>query len=74
MEIPIGIPGLIISGDEVGWTVEIKYDTQKTGGYYIFTSRDSEGYDDWVPDYKSLEKYFEESKWLIKWGPVPPRV
>lgn len=68
MEVPVGVTGRILDGEYVGWDVEVMYDAEGTGGYYVFLTRGEQGYDDWVEDAESLRAYFEETNWLIDWG------
>jgi hypothetical protein len=68
--IKIGTTGRIRKGDDVGSFVKILDDASNTGGYLIIISADknfNEGYDDWVENKASLEKYFLESNWEIDW-------
>jgi hypothetical protein len=72
MEIKIGINGLIEEGNDKGWYVRIEDDSMNTGGYLIliFDSlilRPANGFDYWVDNWKSLELFFKESGWTIKW-------
>jgi len=60
--------GTIRSGKNAGWTVVVQDDTKNTGGYLILLQGDLEGYDDWVQDLDSLEKYLQEAHWDIDWG------
>jgi len=69
--IQIGKRGRIRQGSYAGWYVLIEDDTANTGGYYVYTSRDSdfkgEGYDDWVENKELLEPFFTESEWEVDW-------
>ncbi|SDM87670.1 hypothetical protein [Actinomyces ruminicola] len=68
MEIPVGITGRILDGEYAGWEIEVMYDAEGTGGYYVFLTHGEEGYDDWVEDSDSVRGYFEEANWPIDWG------
>ncbi len=62
--------GEILEGDDKGKFIKILDDSQSTGGYLIVTSQGPKfetGYDDWVEDWDSLEGYFQESNWIIRW-------
>jgi hypothetical protein len=65
--IEINKRGIIRSGDYQGWTVFIQDDSENTGGFLILIEQGTEGYDDWVEDRASLEKYFEETNWVVDW-------
>ena len=71
VQIKIGIIGKILAGDDIGQYVKIEDDSQSTGGFLILTNLEvdftGEGFDNWVKDYKSLQKYFKESNWKISW-------
>ena len=60
--------GRVVNGDHRGWTVRVEPDRPLPPyGYYIFITKDDEGYDDWVPDRESLDGYFLESGWDVDW-------
>lgn len=66
----IGKIGKIVAGDEVGRFVKIVDDSKNTGGFLILTADDVQfhnGYDNWVEDEISLNRYFQESGWLVEW-------
>ncbi len=70
INIRTGTLGEIIEGDNKGGYVKIINDSENTGGFLILLSdrKDfSEGFDDWVENKDSLESYFRESRWKIKW-------
>lgn len=67
---PFNKIGKIIAGDEMGGFIKIINDIENTGGYYILFSENIDFvcvYDSWVENQEDLNKYFEESKWIIKW-------
>ncbi|GMR07394.1 MAG: hypothetical protein BMS9Abin26_0397 [Gammaproteobacteria bacterium] len=69
----IGKIGVIKSGANKDWQLQIIDDNDNTGGYLILISKDFsnpkvEGFDDWVDSEDSLNKYFIESNWLIEWS------
>ena len=69
-DIKIGVVGQIKQGDDAGCFVKVVDDSNRTGGYLVLTSKDEtfdKVYDDWVQDKNTLEKYFEESNWVISW-------
>lgn len=61
--------GRILEGKYKNWHIFIQDDTENTGGYLILLSspNESEGYDDWVENWQSLEGYFREANWKIQW-------
>jgi len=62
--------GYILNGDDKGSYIQILDDSLNTGGYLILISSKAtfeDNYDDWVEDYSSLEDYFIESNWKIKY-------
>lgn len=66
--IPINKKGVIISGNQfVGWNIFVEYDPSNVKGYLILYSKENEGYDEWVENYKILEEIFEEEKFVVKW-------
>ena len=70
--IEIGKIGIIESGDEAGFHVQVIDDSESTGGYLILTGKNlsdpnTEAFDSWVANEQELESYFNESKWQIKW-------
>jgi hypothetical protein len=66
--------GFIVSGEDENSYIKILLDEQKTGGYYIFFCKNKdfsgEVFDAWVEDYSKLEKFFQESNWIIDWTSV----
>ncbi len=71
-EIEINRPGLIVAGEQTGWNVFIQDDSLNTGGYLILVtppveSNNLTGYDNWVEDFSSLQGYFQEANWKIRW-------
>ena len=72
--IEINKKGKILEGKHIGWYVLVKDDTDNSGGFYIFMSKNEnftggldEGYDSWLEDAKLIENYFEVAKWKIEW-------
>lgn len=62
--------GKIIAGDEIGGFIKIIDNSENTGGYYILFCDSIDFlcvYDSWVKNQEDLNKYFEESKWIIEW-------
>ncbi|MBE6482198.1 MAG: hypothetical protein E7Z94_07470 [Actinomyces ruminicola] len=43
MEIPVGITGRILDGEYAGWEIEVMYDAEGTGGYYVFLTHGEGG-------------------------------
>jgi hypothetical protein len=73
MNIPIGIVGKIIAGNEQGRYVKIIDDDESTGGYLILTSSSPnfrDGHDSWVQDHETLVQFFKESRWIVDWKPA----
>lgn len=71
-DIKINKHGTIIKGEQEGWDVYIEDDTFNTGGYLILVTppkelKESNGYDNWVENLESLEDYFQEAMWKVKW-------
>lgn len=70
-DIPLDTLGRIVQGDELGRFVEVKDDTDRTGGFLIFTygntKRGPEVFDAWVETRSQLQSYFEESGWRVEW-------
>lgn len=71
MDIKIGEIGKIVAGDEQGCYVKVLDDTISTGGFLILTAKapDMKGcFDDWVESREKLQRFFEESEWIIEWS------
>ena len=74
--------GQILAGEHKGWFVFVQT-VRNDQGFYIFTSNnksfgkdddgnlihDSEGFDDWVPEYKTIQILFDYRNWEIEWLP-----
>jgi hypothetical protein len=70
VHIKINHIGIIETGNEAGSYVKIIDDSVNTGGFIILTGNSPDlhdGFDNWVEDMKSLQKYFHESRWRVKW-------
>ena len=70
MDIKIGEIGKIVAGDEQGCYVKVLDDTISTGGFLILTATApdmQDGFDDWVESREKLQRFFEESEWIIEW-------
>ena len=72
--IPISQRGCILSGENKGWFIKVEKDSGGTNGYYVFISSNpdfrgeiGEGFDDWVPNLKSVEDYFDDPELQVKW-------
>jgi hypothetical protein len=68
--IPTGRKGRIVRGEHEGWYLTVEDDASNTGGYLILTSPKEDfeqGFDSWVENKETLEKYFQESNWKIEW-------
>jgi hypothetical protein len=69
--IRIGVVGRIESGDEQGKFVKIQELPDEPPSYLVLTAADpdltTDGGDDWVEDFPSLEQYFGEAQWVIDW-------
>lgn len=64
----VGIKGQITSESLKGWTVIVQDDRKNTGGYLVILKNANEQYDEWVGDYKDLEKLFDTREWQVAWG------
>lgn len=71
MEIKINTVGKILTGHQAGWYVKIQDDREDSGGFLILTAESSEwngkGFDNWVEDEDSLQKFFIQAGWTILW-------
>lgn len=63
--------GLIESGEDQGSYVLVQDDRNNTGGFRIIIAPDPDfgrdGGDYWVEDEASLQKFFDDSRWVIRW-------
>ncbi|HCO02011.1 MAG TPA: hypothetical protein DIT48_01355 [Actinobacteria bacterium] len=66
-----GVRGKIESGAEQGRLVLVQDDMDQTGGFLILTGADRDlsigGADYWVEGLEALERFAEESNWVIQW-------
>ena len=70
MEIKVGKAGRILAGKEQGRYVKVIDDEANTGGYLILTAAGSDmqnGFDCWVESADMLQRFFEESGWVVEW-------
>ncbi|WP_229711588.1 hypothetical protein [Streptomyces daqingensis] len=69
--IRIGMVGKIESGDDQGKFVKVQELPDDPPSYLVHVAADdafkTDGGDDWVEDYCSLEQYFAEANWVIVW-------
>ena len=68
--IKLGKKGRIVKGDAQGWYVMIQDDAVNTGGYLVLTAKAADfqdGFDDWVEDWDTLQRYFQEAAWEVAW-------
>jgi hypothetical protein len=67
----VGERGRIASGREQGRYVRVQDDQSRTGGFLILTAADPdltvEGADCWVENRLALERFAQESNWVIEW-------
>lgn len=67
----LGVLGHIVAGDDTGRFVEVRDDTDASGGILILTyesvDRSGNAYDSWVESIADAELYFAESGWEIEW-------
>ena len=76
LSIKLNVIGKIVKGDNPGWHLKIKDDTESSGGFYIIQFKNKcgknqmgEAFDDWVETLKDVESYFdsEEEEWEVIW-------
>ena len=67
--IKIGKKGKIIKGEELGNYILIQDDKENSGGYLILLKDETldRGFDYWVENYEMLEKFFDQSQWVVDW-------
>jgi hypothetical protein len=71
MDIKLEAVGKIVAGDEAGHYVRVVDDRRNSGGFLILTAATpdmQDGYDSWVEDEATLQRFFEESGWVIDWS------
>jgi hypothetical protein len=57
----------------VGRFIEVLDDTSgSTGGAYICTWSESEGFDDWIESLDLVDRYMAESGYVVEWFDEPP--
>ncbi|SES18528.1 hypothetical protein [Streptomyces qinglanensis] len=70
MIIPNRVGRIASSGDQ-GKFVKVEEISGTPISYLICTATDRDfqfdGGDEWVEDYASLEKFFEEAQWVVAW-------
>ena len=70
MEIKVGRVGRIVAGQELGCYAKVINDEASTGGFLILTAKTpdmKDGFDSWVEDRESLQRFFEEAEWVVEW-------
>lgn len=74
MTIPLGVEGCIVNSAHVGHAVRVEDDREKTGGFVVYEwwtgsngPNDDGSFDSWVENEGSLESFFAESNWAVKW-------
>ena len=70
MDIKIGKVGKIVGGHELGRYIKVVDDAANTGGILIFTAKApdmQDGYDCWVENGETLQRFFEEAGWIVEW-------
>jgi len=72
--IQVGVVGSVLNGRHPDMKVEVIDDTNVTGGFLIFQWWPDSGgpnshgaFDDWVESREALERYWQESGWLVRW-------
>ena len=67
----VGVLGRIASGEEQGRYVLVRDDRSRTGGFLVLTAADREfsrdAADSWVESPDALERFADESNWIIEW-------
>ena len=70
-DIPLGMLGRIVNCEGARRAVEALDDSERTGGYLIFTyadtARSPEVFDSWVEDRQGVKTFFRDSGWQIEW-------
>jgi hypothetical protein len=72
---PFGQKGIILNGEDSGWSVWIVDDTAETGGYFVYLedpnpepdSPDFTVYDWWLEHAAIIPVFIEDMGWQIKW-------
>ncbi len=72
-DIKINTLGKITKGENSGWYVIVKDDTNYSGGFYILISKIPygefpEGFDYWVEQKNDLPIFFKEANWDVFWS------
>lgn len=70
-DLRIGVLGRIAAGRGAGRVVEVVDDSERTGGYLIFTyadlDRSPEVFDSWLPSIVDVELFFDDNGWEVDW-------
>ena len=71
VDIPAGVVGRIVAGQERGRFVYIVDDRDKSGGWLVLTAADRQFsdrvFDAWAADRDALEGFFIDSEWSVEW-------
>jgi hypothetical protein len=74
MNIPLSVSGRILNSQKDEHFVRVEDDAESTGGFLIFEHwKGSDGpnvdggFDNWVADQDTLERFFLESGWKVVW-------
>jgi hypothetical protein len=77
IKIPFGILGRVLNGEHPNMMIRVDDDAENTGGFLIYQWWDGSNgpnehgaFDNWVETQAKLERFFEQSGWLIEWEPA----